>query len=245
VSLPLVIAVSRWLRWPRGSWVDSGEPQNVGWAEYKAPRPRAASGVTPQRSERAGIAEGAFQSCLPTTGRPISVLNRWFALVADPRAGSLNTWAGYANDQCHLAESISTSAVCTLFAARGALRDAFAAPVRPSPGAGGPLGSRHLEPSSLVAAVDNFYTWAVEEELTTSLPFSYSSASYSWARNLYTGRPVRKNPGDGTKVPTSRHDSLAWRRAVRVAPQRRNARPAPLTQSAGSYKGVELKLIHR
>jgi site-specific recombinase XerD len=160
------------------------------------------TGVARDRLERAGIAEG-MPIVFADDGRPISVLNRWLRSLPTRGGRSPNTWVGYAKDSMVWQSHLDKRGV-DLFAGRAALRDALAdlyVRRRIDP----PLEDR-WGPATwnrFVAAIDNFYNWAVEEELTTSLPFSYS-----WARNPYTGQPVRRNRA--TERNARRHATIRW-----------------------------------
>jgi site-specific recombinase XerD len=160
------------------------------------------AGIAPERLERAGIPAG-MPVVLADDGRPISVLNRWLRSLPTRGGRSPNTWAGYAKDAVIWQRHLDEHGV-DLFADRRALRDALetlyvcfridrAVEDRWSPATW----------NRLVAAIDNFYNWAVEEELATSLPFSYS-----WARNPHTGQRVRRNLA--TERNARRHATIRW-----------------------------------
>lgn len=160
------------------------------------------AGIDAERLERAGIADG-MPVVFADDGRPISVLNRWLRALPTRGSRSPNTWRGYAKDAAiwhgHLAERD-----VGLFGERRVLRDALEA-----------LYTRYRidrEPEDrwgpatwnrFVAAIDNLYSWGLEEELADSLPFSYS-----WARNPHTGQLVRKNRA--TEKNARRHATIRW-----------------------------------
>ena len=121
------------------------------------------AGIAPERLERAGIPDG-MPVVLGDDGRPISVLNRWLRSLPTRGGRSPNTWAGYAKDTVIWQRHLDEHGV-DLFADRRALRDALETLYvcfRIDPA----LEDR-WSPATwnrLIAAVDNFYNWAVEEE---------------------------------------------------------------------------------
>jgi site-specific recombinase XerD len=159
-------------------------------------------GFARERLERAAIPDG-MPVVFSDDGRPISVLNRWLRSLPTRGGRSPGTWAGYAKDLAVWQSHLDGQGV-DLFADRRALREALESlylSLRIDPG----LEDR-WSPATwnrLVAATDNFYTWAVEEELTTALPFSYA-----WARNPHTGHRVRRNLA--TERNARRHATIRW-----------------------------------
>ena len=160
------------------------------------------AGIAPERLERAGIPVG-MPVVFADDRRPISVLNQWLRSLPTRGCRSPNTWRGYAKDVVIWQDHLDGHGV-DLFAGRRALRDAL-----------GTLYVRfRIDPAledrwsaatwnRFVAAIDNLYNWAVEEELTASLPFSYS-----WARNPHTGQMVRRNRA--TERNSRRHATIRW-----------------------------------
>ena len=160
------------------------------------------AGFARERLERAGIPDG-MSVVFADDGRPVSVLNRWLRSLPTRGGRSPGTWWGYAKDLAVWQSHLDRQGV-DVFADRRALREALEAlylSLRVDP----ELEDR-WSPATwnrLIAAMDNFYTWAVEEELTAALPFSYA-----WARNPHTGQRVRKNLA--TERNARRHATIRW-----------------------------------
>lgn len=160
------------------------------------------AGVAGDRLDRAGIPDG-MPVVFSDDGRPVSVVNRWLRSLPTRGGRSPGTWEGYAKDVVVWQGHLDGHGV-GLFADRRALRDGLESlyvSLRIDPG----LEDR-WSPATwnrLVAAVDNFYAWALEEELTGALPFSYG-----WARNPHTGQRVRKNLA--TERNARRHATIRW-----------------------------------
>ncbi|HEV2369875.1 MAG TPA: hypothetical protein VGR90_08355 [Acidimicrobiales bacterium] len=159
-------------------------------------------GIAAERLERAGIPDG-MPVVSADDGRPISMLNRWLRSLPTRGCRSLNTWRGYAKDAVVWHDHLSERGV-RLLADRAALRDALSTlyiahriDPRPEDRWGRATWNR------FVAAIDNLYSWAVEEQLTEDLPFSYR-----WARTPHTGQPVRRNLA--MERNSRRHATIRW-----------------------------------
>ena len=160
------------------------------------------AGVALERLERAGIPHG-MPVLLADDGRPISILNRWLRSLVTRGCRSPNTWRGYAKDAAIWQRELEERGV-DLSGERAALREALqslynARRVDPAP-------EHRWSPATwnrFVAAVDNLYAWAVEEELIADLPFSYC-----WAKNPYTGQRVRRNLAKERNA--RRHATIRW-----------------------------------
>jgi site-specific recombinase XerD len=146
---------------------------------------------------------------LRSDGSPDRVSNRWLASLPTHGCRSSSTWRAYALNWAEWARFLDARGVAPLGATAEDVA-AFYAAQRLDPGGASVARATW---NRKVAALENFYRWAIDQALTTSSPFVYRDA---WARGSDgVVRSVRRNLA---KERAGRpHATLRWLESDRLA----------------------------